>query len=40
MEVNEIDLAAFQEAAKPIWTEIGKVAGEDLADAMIAAAQQ
>ena len=40
MEVNEIDLAAFQEAAGPIWEEIGEIAGKELADEMIAAAQQ
>jgi tripartite ATP-independent transporter DctP family solute receptor len=40
MEVNQIDLAAFQEASVPIWAEIGEFAGKDLADAMIAAAQQ
>ncbi|MGI9416787.1 MAG: TRAP transporter substrate-binding protein [Geminicoccaceae bacterium] len=40
MEVNEIDLAAFQEAAVPIWEEIGEIAGKELADEMIAAAQQ
>ena len=40
MEVNEIDIAAFQEAAGPIWEEIGEIAGKELADEMIAAAQQ
>jgi tripartite ATP-independent transporter DctP family solute receptor len=40
MEVNEIDLAAFQEAAVPIWAEIGEIAGKELADEMIAAARQ
>ncbi len=40
MEVNEIDLAAFQEAAVPIWEQIGDIAGKELADEMIAAAQQ
>lgn len=38
--VNDIDLGAFQEAAAPIWEQIGEIAGKELADAMIAAAQQ
>ena len=29
MEVNEIDIEAFQEAAKPIWEEIAPIAGEE-----------
>jgi tripartite ATP-independent transporter DctP family solute receptor len=40
MEVNEIDLAAFKEAAAPIWTEVGKMAGDDLAQRVIDAAAQ
>lgn len=40
MKVNEIDKAAFQAAAKPIWDQIGAIAGKELADKMIAAAQQ
>ncbi len=38
MEVNEIDIEAFQTAARPVWDEIGKVAGEDFAARAIAAA--
>jgi len=40
MEVNEIDQAAFVEAAGPIWDQIAEVAGRELADKVIAAAQQ
>jgi TRAP-type transport system periplasmic protein len=40
MEVNEIDLAAFQEASKPIWDEIAPVAGEDFTQAVIDAIKQ
>ena len=40
MEVNEIDVAAFQEAAKPIWDAIGEVAGEEIAAKVIAAASE
>jgi TRAP-type transport system periplasmic protein len=40
MEVNEIDLAAFQEASKPIWDEIAPVAGEEFAQAVIDAIKQ
>lgn len=39
MEVNEIDLAAFQAAAAPIWTEVGNMAGADFASKVVAAAQ-
>jgi tripartite ATP-independent transporter DctP family solute receptor len=38
MEVNEIDHAAFVEAAKPIWAAIGEIAGKELADKVAAAA--
>jgi tripartite ATP-independent transporter DctP family solute receptor len=31
MQVNEIDLAAFQEASVPIWKEVGDMAGADFA---------
>jgi tripartite ATP-independent transporter DctP family solute receptor len=37
MEVNEIDLPAFQEASKPIWDEIAPIAGEEFTQAVIAA---
>ena len=40
MAVNEIDKAAFVEAAEPIWDQIADVAGRELAEKMIAAAQQ
>ncbi|HUP17579.1 MAG TPA: TRAP transporter substrate-binding protein [Acidimicrobiia bacterium] len=36
MEVNEIDIAAFQEAATPIWEELASVVGEEFAAAVIA----
>jgi tripartite ATP-independent transporter DctP family solute receptor len=39
MEVNEIDLQAFQEASKPIWDQIAPVAGEEFTQAVIAAVQ-
>jgi TRAP-type C4-dicarboxylate transport system substrate-binding protein len=39
MEVNEIDSAAFQEAARPLWSEIAATAGQEFADRFIAAAQ-
>ncbi|HEX6115365.1 MAG TPA: TRAP transporter substrate-binding protein, partial [Geminicoccaceae bacterium] len=39
MEVNEIDLPAFQEAAKPIWDEIAPIAGEEFTQTVIAAVQ-
>ena len=35
MEVNEIDLAAFQEAARPIWEQIGEMAGSDFAQSVV-----
>jgi tripartite ATP-independent transporter DctP family solute receptor len=35
MQVNEIDLPAFQEAAKPIWDKIAPVAGEEFTAAVI-----
>jgi TRAP-type transport system periplasmic protein len=35
MQVNEIDIQAFQEAAKPIWEKIAPVAGEDFTSAVI-----
>lgn len=38
MAVNEIDLAAFQEVSRPIWDEIAKVAGTEIAQQAIAAA--
>jgi TRAP-type transport system periplasmic protein len=39
MEINEIDLAAFQEAAVPIWEAVGEMAGSDFAARVVAAAQ-
>ncbi|HET6520268.1 MAG TPA: TRAP transporter substrate-binding protein [Geminicoccaceae bacterium] len=36
MEVNEIDLAAFQEASEPIWEAIAPVAGEEFTLAVVA----
>ena len=39
MEVNEIDLAAFKEVARPIWDQVGEMAGQDLAQQVIEAAQ-
>lgn len=38
MEVNQIDMAAFQAAARPIWDEIAKVAGAEISALAIAAA--
>jgi hypothetical protein len=38
--VNEIDKAAFIAAAKPIWDQIADIAGRELADKVIAAAQE
>jgi tripartite ATP-independent transporter DctP family solute receptor len=35
MEVNEIDLASFQEASQPIWDEIAPIAGEEYTQAVI-----
>jgi len=40
MEVNEIDKAAFVAAARPIWDQIAEVAGRELADKVIAAAEE
>ncbi|CAN5811265.1 DctP family TRAP transporter solute-binding subunit [soil metagenome] len=37
MEINEIDLAAFQEASVPIWQEVGEMAGGDFAAMVIEA---
>jgi TRAP-type transport system periplasmic protein len=39
MEVNEIDLPAFQGASKPIWDQIAPIAGEEFTQAVIAAVQ-
>jgi len=36
MEVNEIDVAAFQEAAAPIWDELATVVGEEFTAEVIA----
>jgi tripartite ATP-independent transporter DctP family solute receptor len=38
MEVNEIDIDAFQEAAKPIWEQIAPVAGEEFTQPVVDAA--
>jgi TRAP-type C4-dicarboxylate transport system substrate-binding protein len=38
MEVNEIDLEAFQEAARPIWDEIAPIAGEEFTKQVVDAA--
>jgi tripartite ATP-independent transporter DctP family solute receptor len=35
MEVNEIDLAAFKEAARPIWDQVGEMAGSEFAQGVI-----
>ncbi len=40
VEINEIDLAAFQEASKPIWEKIGETAGADFTKRVVEAAQQ
>jgi TRAP-type C4-dicarboxylate transport system substrate-binding protein len=37
MQVNEIDVTAFQEASVPIWDDLAAVVGEDFAAAVIAA---
>lgn len=37
MEVNEIDLAAFKEAAVPIWEQVGAMAGGDFAAKVVEA---
>lgn len=38
--VNDIDLAAFQEASKPVWEKVGQMAGPDFTQKVVAAAQQ
>jgi tripartite ATP-independent transporter DctP family solute receptor len=38
MQVNEIDIEAFQEAAKPIWDEIAPIAGEEFTQQAVEAA--
>jgi len=38
MQVNEIDIDAFQEAAKPIWDEIAPIAGEEFTQKVVDAA--
>lgn len=38
MEINEIDLEAFKEAAVPIWVAVGEMAGSDFAAQVVAAA--
>jgi TRAP-type transport system periplasmic protein len=38
MQVNEIDLKAFQEAAQPIWDEIAPIAGEEFTQKVVEAA--
>jgi TRAP-type transport system periplasmic protein len=38
MQVNEIDVQAFQEAAKPIWDEIAPIAGEEFTQQVVEAA--
>jgi tripartite ATP-independent transporter DctP family solute receptor len=38
MAVNEIDVEAFQEAAKPIWDEIAPIAGEEFTAKVVDAA--
>ena len=35
MQVNEIDIEAFQEAAKPIWDEIAPIAGDEFTAAVV-----
>ena len=40
MEVNEIDLAAFKEAAVPIWEAVGEMAGAEFAAEIVALGQQ
>ncbi len=40
VEINEIDLAAFQEASKPVWEAIGEIAGTDFTAKIVSAAQQ
>jgi hypothetical protein len=38
MQVNEIDIDAFQKAAKPIWDEIAPIASEEFTQQVIEAA--
>jgi TRAP-type C4-dicarboxylate transport system substrate-binding protein len=38
MQVNEIDIDAFQEAARPIWDEIAPIAGEEFTQKVVDAA--
>lgn len=38
LEINEIDLAAFQAAAVPIWAAVGEMAGAEFAAKVVAAA--
>lgn len=40
VEINEIDLAAFQEASEPVWTAIGEIAGTEFTAGIVSAAQQ
>jgi tripartite ATP-independent transporter DctP family solute receptor len=39
IKINEIDLAAFQAASKPVYEKIGQIAGPELTEAFIAAAR-
>jgi len=39
-EFNEIDLAAFQEASKPVWNKIGEIAGPEFTASVIAVATE
>jgi tripartite ATP-independent transporter DctP family solute receptor len=39
LEVNEIDLAAFQAASVPIWEQVGEMAGSDFAKSVVEKAQ-
>jgi tripartite ATP-independent transporter DctP family solute receptor len=39
MEVNKIDIAAFKEAAVPVWEQVGKMAGSDFAAKVVAASK-
>jgi TRAP-type C4-dicarboxylate transport system substrate-binding protein len=40
MAFNEIDVAAFQQAAEPVWDAIGEAAGPDLMQRVVEAVQQ
>ena len=40
IEFNDIDLAAFQEASKPVWEKIGEVAGPEFTAAVVGAATE